>query len=139
MDPDRRRKIQELFEAALKREPDARGAFLTAACGEDEELRREAASLLARHEAPDPALPGDPTVTQLAPGVQIGAYRIESKLGAGGMGQVYRATDTRLGRPVAIKISYEQFSGRFAREARAIAQLKAQWELRVRPASSPST
>ena len=139
MDPDRWRMIQELFEAALKREPDSRTAFLAYACGGDEDLHREAAALLAQHEAAGLPPAGDSAITQLRPGAQVGVYRIESKLGAGGMGQVYRATDTRLGRPVAIKVSYEQFSGRFAREARAIAQLKAQWELRVRPASSPST
>ena len=50
-------------------------------------------------------------------------YKIEGLLGAGGMGQVYRPTDTRLGRKVAIKISTERFSGRFEREARAIAAL----------------
>ena len=53
----------------------------------------------------------------------IGSYRITAKLGEGGMGEVYRATDTRLGREVAIKVAKEQFSERFEREARAIAQL----------------
>jgi serine/threonine protein kinase len=56
-------------------------------------------------------------------GDTIGSYRITAKLGEGGMGEVYRATDTRLGREVAIKIAKEQFSERFEREARAIAQL----------------
>jgi len=57
----------------------------------------------------------------LANGARLGPYEIVSPLGAGGMGEVYRAIDTRLGRPVAIKISAEQFSSRFEREARAIA------------------
>ena len=57
------------------------------------------------------------------PGKQLGPYRIEGVLGAGGMGTVYRATDTRLGRPVAIKISSSVFDERFEREARAIASL----------------
>jgi serine/threonine protein kinase len=61
--------------------------------------------------------------SHLGPGVQIGAYRIGSRLGAGGMGEVFLATDTRLGRRVAIKTCREQFSERFHREARAISSL----------------
>src|SRR5881394_4019565 len=60
---------------------------------------------------------------QLTAGQRLGPYRIEAILGVGGMGQVYRAVDTRLGRKVAIKVSAEQFSGRFEREARAISAL----------------
>ena len=59
----------------------------------------------------------------LANGARLGPYKIVSALGAGGMGEVYRAIDTRLGRAVAIKVSAEQFSSRFEREARAIAAL----------------
>ena len=60
---------------------------------------------------------------QLTSGTQLGPYEIEGPLGAGGMGQVYKARDTRLGRKVAIKISAEQFTNRFEREARAISAL----------------
>ena len=56
-------------------------------------------------------------------GTCLGPYRIESKLGEGGMGEVFRAVDTRLGRAVAIKTTHEQFSARFEREARAISSL----------------
>jgi eukaryotic-like serine/threonine-protein kinase len=66
---------------------------------------------------------GDSTVTLLTPGAQLGPYQIEAPIGAGGMGSVYRAVDTRLGRKVAIKICAQQFSGRFDREARAISSL----------------
>src|SRR5580704_5284111 len=59
----------------------------------------------------------------LAAGARLGAYEILAPIGAGGMGEVYRVTDTRLGRDVAIKVGKEQFSERFEREARAIAQL----------------
>ncbi|HEY6340684.1 MAG TPA: protein kinase [Bryobacteraceae bacterium] len=77
---------------------------------------------------PDPELrrdepPGDSTVTMVMPGATLGPYRIESKLGQGGMGEVFRAVDTRLGRAVAIKTMHERFSARFEREARAIASL----------------
>src|SRR5579872_248645 len=54
-------------------------------------------------------------------GQQIGPYRIEQKIGQGGMGEVFRATDTRLERTVAIKTSLVQFTERFEREARVIA------------------
>ena len=59
----------------------------------------------------------------LGPGAQLGPYQIEAPIGVGGMGSVYRAVDTRLGRKVAIKICAQQFSGRFEREARAISSL----------------
>ena len=59
----------------------------------------------------------------ISAGAQLGPYKISGPIGAGGMGQVFRATDTRLGRSVAIKISQERFSDRFEREARVIASL----------------
>jgi eukaryotic-like serine/threonine-protein kinase len=59
----------------------------------------------------------------LAPGTQLGPYEITAAIGAGGMGEVYRARDTRLGRDVAIKVSAEHFGERFSREAHAIAAL----------------
>src|SRR6266700_1269260 len=58
-----------------------------------------------------------------AAGDKIGAYEILAQIGKGGMGEVYRARDPRLGRDVAIKVSTEKFSERFEREARAIAAL----------------
>src|SRR5436190_13429264 len=59
----------------------------------------------------------------LSSGEKLGPYEIIAKIGAGGMGEVYRARDPRLGRDVAIKLSAERFSERFDREARAIASL----------------
>lgn len=59
----------------------------------------------------------------LAPGTRLGPYETIAHIGAGGMGDVYRARDTRLGRDVAIKTSREAFDDRFQREARAIASL----------------
>jgi serine/threonine protein kinase len=62
-------------------------------------------------------------MTDLGIGSQLGPYRIDGVLGAGGMGKVFKARDTRLGRDVAIKVSAERFNDRFEREARAIAAL----------------
>ena len=63
------------------------------------------------------------TGTIVTPGMQLGPYKIERKIGEGGMGEVYRATDTRLARAVAIKTCRQEFGERFQREARAIASL----------------
>src|SRR5262249_23275489 len=70
-----------------------------------------------------PELLEDSTVTGFASGACLGPYRLESKLGEGGMGEVFRATDTRLGRAVAVKTTHARFSSRFEREARAISSL----------------
>jgi eukaryotic-like serine/threonine-protein kinase len=59
----------------------------------------------------------------LSPGTKLGPYEILAPIGAGGMGEVYRALDSRLRREVAIKVSAERFSDRFEREARAVAAL----------------
>jgi eukaryotic-like serine/threonine-protein kinase len=60
---------------------------------------------------------------RLAAGDKLGPYEITGPIGKGGMGEVYRGTDTRLGRPVAIKVSAREFNDRFEREARAISAL----------------
>jgi serine/threonine protein kinase len=60
---------------------------------------------------------------QLTPGTNLVLYKILNLVGASGMGEVYRARDTRLGRDVAVKVSAERFSERFEREARAVAAL----------------
>src|SRR5262249_5905981 len=65
----------------------------------------------------------DPTAAQLKPNAQVGPYRIEERIGSGGMGEVFRALDVRLGRKVAIKMSTRPFDSRFEREARAISAL----------------
>jgi len=70
-----------------------------------------------------PPASGDITKTQAGAGMPLGPYRIEGPLGSGGMGQVFRARDSRLGRTVVIKISDARFSDRFEREARAISAL----------------
>ena len=128
--PDRWQKIEALYHAALERDPAARTAFLNGACGHDDELRREVESLLAADptgqgllDRPVASLLAESATIELEPGACLGAYRIEGVIGEGGMGRVYRARDTRLGRIVAIKTSSARFIQRFEREARAIAAL----------------
>src|SRR5215471_7162031 len=111
---ERRQQVEEIFHEALRRDSGQRDAYVRDACGSDSSLQREIADLLARHEA----LP-----LSLLPGQSLGPYRIESFVAAGGMGQVYRATDTRLNRDVAIKVCAGRFSERFAHEATVIASL----------------
>jgi len=120
MASERWRRIDEVYRAALTRDPEQRAAFLTAACAEDGELRRAVEQLLAQdaEQASQTA-----TDVMVVPGGQLGPYRIERALGRGGMGQVFLAVDTRLDRRVAVKVCPAQFIGRFAREARAIAAL----------------
>src|SRR6266849_4373601 len=129
MEPDRWREVERLYHAALERDPEARGAFLAEASGGDEELVDEVQSLLEQHSGDsrlDRAVwepKGESTDTRFVAGTQLGQYRIEAPLGAGGMGEVFRARDTRLNRTVAIKISQRRFTGRFKSEARASAAL----------------
>ena len=129
MTPERFQKIEELYHAARDKTPEEREALLVRT---DPDLRREIESLLAQRTADEfqtrPVLQNaqlieDFGTTELAVGSSLGPYRIESKLGEGGMGEVFRAVDTRLGRSVAIKTIREQFSARFQREGRAISAL----------------
>ncbi len=132
MNPERFRQIEELYHAAREGTAEQRAALL--AISPTPKLRREV-ELLVCSRSPEgefldrpaiqncPDLLEDPTVTQLATGASLGPYRIESKLGEGGMGEVFRAVDTRLGRAVAIKAAHEGFGDRFEREARAISSL----------------
>jgi Tol biopolymer transport system component/tRNA A-37 threonylcarbamoyl transferase component Bud32 len=133
MNPERLRQIEELYHSAYERIPDQREAFLNAACGNDAELLRDVWSLLAQDPLAGPMerpvlqvaadLLIDPPAVQWSPGTQLGPYEIVSRLGHGGMGEVFKARDARLGRDVAIKTAHEEFSGRFQREVRAISAL----------------
>ncbi|HUA20021.1 MAG TPA: protein kinase [Bryobacteraceae bacterium] len=129
MTPERFRQIEEAYHAARAKTGPERAALLAET---DPELRRAVESLLAQADGGEfldrPALDNvkiswDSTATILTAGACLGPYRIEGKLGAGGMGEVFRALDTRLGRAVAVKVSREKFSDRFEREAQAIAAL----------------
>jgi eukaryotic-like serine/threonine-protein kinase len=142
---ERWERIERLYHAALERETATRAAFLAEACAGDEELRREVVSLIAYdgHSAgliESPVLEvaarewADESSSLLsnppanAPS-QIGAYRILSPLGRGGMGEVWLAHDTRLGRKAAIKLLPAEFTNqpervrRFEQEARAASAL----------------
>jgi serine/threonine protein kinase len=139
MNPERWEKVKELFDAALQCEPGERRRFLERICGDDIELREEVASLLASHEEAGSFITADAIEdaahllmedgAETYRGRRIGHYRLLSMLGKGGMGEVYRSVDTRLGREVALKLLPAEFAGdtervkRFEREARIASAL----------------
>jgi Tol biopolymer transport system component/predicted Ser/Thr protein kinase len=138
MTPERWKKAKEIFQSAIQRAPDERSAFLDSVSGGDEALRQEVESLLAAHEK-DGSFIDSPayeaateflrTDQELKPGQTIGHYEILSTLGRGGMGEVYLARDTKLGRKVALKFLPSDFTKnperlrRFEQEARAVSAL----------------
>ncbi len=133
---DRWQKVETLYHSARERKPEDRRAYLETACSGDEEIIREVESLLANDELAarfletDEASPHEEPARGSVPvGVQIGPYVILDFLQAGGMGEVYKARDTRLDRVVAIKFLPHHFTSdpaaleRFRREARAASAL----------------
>jgi eukaryotic-like serine/threonine-protein kinase len=141
--PERWQQIREVLEKALSLTPEQRSAFLGRACASDASLRQEVETLLASRDGVRSSFLEAPAAEQFASrltassisgalsvGAKLGPYVVQALLGAGGMGEVYRARDTRLGRTVAIKVvpahlcSAPQRRQRFEREARAISALQ---------------
>jgi serine/threonine protein kinase/tetratricopeptide (TPR) repeat protein len=133
MTPDRWRLVDTLYHSARECEPSGRAELLAQA---DPEIRREVESLLEEDasrismlDQPAWGLRAKSATAAVAPGVQLGQYRIEAPLGEGGMGEVYRAIDSKLGREVAIKVLPREFVNdpehlaRFRREAQLLAAL----------------
>ncbi len=138
MEPERWKRTEELYHRASGLAADGRAAFLRDACQDDEALRREVESLLAA-DTGEELLDGPGLLVPAAlhldllpaafPGQWLGGYQLQELLGAGGMGEVYRARDTKLAREVAIKILPPELAGdenrlaRLEREARVLASL----------------
>jgi serine/threonine protein kinase/Tol biopolymer transport system component len=139
MNGERWQQIERLFHAALACQGKDRAAFLAENCTGDDELRREIEDLIASHELPENFIERDACdlAAEMLGGSSagvvedqtVGPYKILELLGAGGMGKVFRATDTRLHRTVTIKIlggenvSDPERKGRFLQEARAASAL----------------
>jgi non-specific serine/threonine protein kinase len=139
MTPEQWKRIEALYQAAITRNEGERGAFLAEACGGDEALRQEVQAMIDQptisttgllgRSALGPASLGSGVGAQIPAGSFLGAYEVQEWVGRGGMGDVYRARDSRLKRDVAIKIlradvSFVHDRGRrFQREAQAIASL----------------
>jgi TolB-like protein/tetratricopeptide (TPR) repeat protein/predicted Ser/Thr protein kinase len=128
--PERSKEVKKVLAGALERAPGERHAYLDQACAEAD-LRREVESLIAAHDQTQSSFLAQPAIPakELAIGSRLGPYEILSRIGAGGMGDVYRASDTKLGRSVAIKVLPPGFVddaerlARFQREARMLASL----------------
>ena len=130
MTPQRWRQVTELFHSAREREADDRRAFLDKVCAGDPSLRADVDALLAAEGTRFGETPlAIELLPQLSPGTTFGPYRVEALIGAGGMGQVYRATDTKLRRTVALKVLLSglardpDFESRFEQEAQLLAAL----------------
>jgi hypothetical protein len=131
---DRWPDVSRLFSEAAALDGPSRKAYLDDACGQDPALRADVESLLEAHDnagsfGDAPVFAPVDAAKRLAAGSQLGPFRIETFLGAGGMGEVYRAYDTKLQRAVAIKVLPDSFAqdanrlARFEEEARALAAL----------------
>ncbi|HUA57541.1 MAG TPA: protein kinase [Verrucomicrobiae bacterium] len=127
MTAERWQRIQEVFHLAVSCDEAARNAVLAAETTGDDDLRREVEKMLRFSSGPgpldQPAWDGTPLDEGPSAGARLGPYELLEQAGAGGMGRVFKARDTRLDRTVAIKVLSAEFSHRFQAEARAISAL----------------
>ncbi len=126
MTPESWRKVEDLYHAALEREPGERGAYLAAACA-DVAVRREVESLLEQPQSgvlkTREGIIESPATDLLGAG-SLGPYRVLSRIGAGSLGVAFKARDTRNGRIVVLKIGMAPFSSQFERDSREVASLQ---------------
>src|SRR5262245_41412335 len=137
MTPERWKRVDQLLQEALDREPAERAAFLGEACYGDDELWREVDSLLSFHERAENLFETPPSEVAIdllmakesRAGQTINHYHLMRRIGRGGMGEVYLARDERLGRPAALKLLQTSLTRdaervrRFRQEARAASSL----------------
>ncbi len=137
MTPERWQQLKQIFQSALERNPAERSAFLDHACVGDVTLRNEVESLISSHKQAGDSIEAmameaatEMLVDDLAiVGKQIGHYQVLSRIGQGGMGEVFLAQDTSLGRRIALKLLRRDFTSneerlrRFQQEARAASAL----------------
>ena len=128
-------RVREVFDRALMLPTDERDTFVTQVCEGNDSLRREVSALLVAYARADDfleqgyAAPIAGLGVENLEGLQFGPYRLDARIGGGGMGEVYRARDTRLDRTVAIKVLLSHIAAdepgrdRFEREARVVAGL----------------
>src|SRR5262249_35145355 len=139
MTPERWKVVKRIFQSAVELSPSERVAFVSEACAEDPELRSEVESLISSHSRADTsvltAVVNDAAHEILDDeaesflGQQVGPFKITARIGSGGMGEVFLAQDTRLGRKVALKLLKGEYTKdedrlrRFQQEARAVSAL----------------
>ena len=136
MEAERWAQVSRIFNSAIELDGEAREAYLKSECGADESLAHEVKRLIDSHQRAsaedfiaEPAFANSSESKTLADGQQLGPYLILKHLGAGGMGEVYLATDTRLGRSVALKVLSAEVAHdkrrmqRFQQEARMASSL----------------
>src|SRR5215510_10312898 len=139
MTPERWQQVKQVFQSAIECPPDERAAFLAKACANDLDLRSEVESLISSHDKGGnsiEAIAAEAATEMIAVdqassviGEHIGHYSVLGHIGRGGMGEVFLAQDTRLGRKVALKLLRTEFTRnedrlrRFQQEARAASAL----------------